>query len=366
MRLAPRLVTALSPLVFGCGTPPAMAPSPVVPFAGAQVTPVSASAAPADSPPPPSLDRDFVHVVLPPSVWPLLSISGRGPSDVWILGAGNALLHLDGDRVVKTYTAEPCFQVAMFEWVAVSAGDELRLLGQYQDPGGRLLSAVFDPVKGVVGACGASSGFLGLDCPWHHAWGAPAGDGRLCTLGDVKMPDYDPFVPRDARVKLQIDSASARADDGWFVVRLGEEADERTEIHRYNGVTWVRVGALEKGLVLVATSFDKAGRGWILARRIEDDEAGPATALVRLDGRSLTRVSVPPSFEAGQVLASGSETVWFIGAERKLFEWDGETLREGESPFVPIDSWVSPRGDLWLLGEKPNELVHTTGQQVTR
>jgi hypothetical protein len=246
----------------------------------------------------------------------------------------------------------------MFQWIGVSVGDEMTLLGQYQDPNGRLLAASFDPVKGVVGPCGASSQFTGLDCPWHHAWGAPPGDGRLCTLGSVDLPDFDPFVPVDARVKLEIARASVQGDDGWFVANLGEGASQHSEVHRYNGVTWVRVGVIEKGLVFAASSLDKAGRGWILVKPAGSE--GPATGLLRLDGRSLSTVPVPPSFEAEQVLSAGPDTVWFLGAARKVFEWDGKALRQGEAPFEPTDVWASSSGDLWLLGDKENEIVHTS------
>jgi hypothetical protein len=45
----------------------------------------------------------------------LTSISGSGASDVWILAEEGALLHLDGERLVKTYQPEPCFQAGMFQ-----------------------------------------------------------------------------------------------------------------------------------------------------------------------------------------------------------------------------------------------------------
>src|SRR4051812_5464868 len=114
MRFALRLVLALSAVVVGCTAPPVKAPSPAL-----QVTVVAAVAAPADSPTPadlptPALDREFVPVTLPEGVGSLTSMSGRGASELWILGDEGALLHFEGERLVKSYLPEPCFRQAAF------------------------------------------------------------------------------------------------------------------------------------------------------------------------------------------------------------------------------------------------------------
>lgn len=359
MDLAFRATLALAALLAGCAAPAARAPASSAAPAGA----ASARPAPPPTSPPRPFARDFVRVHLPGDDSRILSISGRDRSDVWLLDEGGTVFEVDGARRVHKFDPARCMTTNVFVWVEISAArGGVRLLGEYQDPNGRLVSATLDPVTGASSQCGPYADYSPLDCRWHHAWGTSFQDGRACALRDARLPDYDPFVPVADRVKIEIMAVSMRgADDGWLATEIGEGAARRLELHRYNGVTWVRVAVVDPGLDYADLWADDAGRAWILVKR--SGAEGPATVLLRLDGRALSAVPVPASFAATWIQAAGPEAVWFGGWGTNLFEWDGSGLRQGETPFAPTASWAGPGSELWIVGAKKDELAHTTSSQ---
>jgi hypothetical protein len=325
--------------------------------------PASPESAPAAAPAAPALPwaRDFVKVALPADVGAIQSISGRD-REAWLLDEDGVLLRLEGGRVAGRYQPRKCFDSVSFQWVGVRAErDGLRLAGSVQAPGANQISATYDPIKNVVGECRATEGPDAFDCPWFHVWGAGGVlDGRQCSLGKIKLPDYDPFIADpEKRVQLQLFGWGVQMRgkrDGWMVADVGAGGAERVEVHRYDGVTWTRIAVLPAPSAFDDLWSDDAGHAWLLAR--------PA-GVRRFAGRTMSAVPLAEGFAAERLAASGPDRAWFFGVEKKIFESDGASMRAGEAPFVPTRAWAEPGGELWLAGEKKGELVRTSAQAVS-
>lgn len=341
----------------------APAAPPAAPPARPPASPESAPVTPPQAPAPSALPwaRELVPVPLPADVGAIISISGRD-REVWLLDDGGALVRLEGGRVAARYRPKKCFETNVFEWYGVRADrDGLRLLAQYQDVNGRLTSAPYDPIKDQVGSCTSTEGSDDFDCPWFHHWGGPEVlDGRRCSLGKIKLPDYDPFIAdEEKRVQYQLMPHAVKVRgkrDGWLVADVGAGDAQHVEVHRYNGVSWVRLAVLPAPSSYGDMWADDAGHAWLLAR--------PA-GVRRFAGRTMSAVPLPEGFAAERLAASGPDRAWFFGVEKKIFESDGNAMRAGEAPFVPARAWADPTGELWLAGEKKGELVRTSARAVS-
>ena len=147
--------------------------------------------------------------------------------------------------------------------------------------------------------------------------------------------------------RLPIDTLSMHGlDDGWIT---SIDEDRRARLLRYNGVTWAPQATFDPGLAIVAMWVDEQAHPWLLARRGGKEE-DPANVVLRFDGQALHSVPVPASFAARGVQGTSARDVWFVGAGRTVYQWDGQRLRQGEAPIDVADAWSSPGGEVWIVG----------------
>ena len=175
-----------------------------------------------------------------------------------------------------------------------------------------------------------------------------------CALGTAWAPSFN--EPSGDAIDMGIHHIAAwmhGLDDGWLLT-WGE--DGRKWLHRYNGVTWAPVATIEKELSVIDLWVDEERRPWLTVRRGRQWD-GPANMVLRFDGKALQALPVPASFTTGLVRGTSSRDVWFVGAGRKVYQWDGERLRQGEAPFDASDAWSSPGGEVWMVGER--QVAHT-------
>jgi hypothetical protein len=337
---------------------------------------------PALAEPLPPLSRPFVSVTLPGIRGMLASVSGRSSQDLWFLsdeetapadlmsGAG-VVFHYDGKKV-KSY-GQPCAR-ALFGSVAVSKDSVLAMGSRPWTRGvwphfraALLANGKWDCYGDtVVGGLTVSSG--------DHLWKASCvGDPWLCHIEveggpAIALPFFDgSFRDREAHPPEPLAMAMRAADDGWMV--LGGD-DSRQWLVHYNGVTWEPRAGLDEGLEVVDLWVDGEGHVWMTARRgkqatssvvqgpadyawetdTHSNDNAEANLILRFDGHTLSALAVPASFKTQLVRGSGPQDVWFVGLDRTVYQWDGTQLRQGEAPLLVLDAWMSPGGELWLVG----------------
>jgi hypothetical protein len=385
-RLSPPLFAAAFFLVAGCGgaaRPPASppgAPATKVPVAPAVAAPApsAAPAAPVVSatpdPPPlaeplPPLARAFVSVTLPGVTRPVVAIGGRGPKDLWFVtseeitglavSVGGEVLHYDGKRV-KSY-GHPC-DAAVFRGGVVVAAETVVALGSR--PWARGVHPLFRVALGKAGKWSCDYNDVGYRegltrSSGDHVWQLSCyeGDCHLERAGGpaAAVPSYHlSFEKRKQEDRDAPPAVSALwmngLDDGWMV-HLDDEG--RDWLLRYNGVTWVPQAPLEQGLLTMDLWADQEGHAWLLARRGGSDQ-DPANTLLRFDGHGLSKLPLPASFAATMVRGTGPRDVWLLGGGRKVYQWDGQQLRQGEAPFEVQDAWGAPGGEVWIVGGDEN------------
>ena len=369
-------------LASGCAgaPPPPEVPAAVAPTAppaasGDATPPVASSAATAapppvatfsiPRPPPPAeplapLTRTFTTVKLPGVKRSIVSVEGRGPNDLWFMTyeeqtdqyartVGGDVLHYDGKRI-KSH-GHPC-PYSMFGGIVVS-GDAVVALGYRPWSRGVAPSFRASLVKDSTWNCeedrgGYSAGITTTS--GDHVWelSCRSDDCRLEASGGPSVPLPSDHPSFDAKKQDAPDAIQAiwmrGLDDGWMV-RSGD--DGRSWLLRYNGVTWTAVAPLEEGMYgngLWAEGNDV----WILVGWSADD--GLATDLLRYDGRSFSYVPVPKGFSTRRVRGASGRDLWFSGAGKALYQWDGAALHQGEGPFEVDDLWAGPGGEVWLVG----------------
>jgi hypothetical protein len=160
------------------------------------------------------------------------------------------------------------------------------------------------------------------------------------------------------------------AADGWMV---HEGGDGNPWLFRFNGVAWARRLPLPLGLNIVDLWADDEGQAWLALRRGGKD-GDPADILARTDGQAYTALAVPKSFAIQTIRGSGAKDIWFLGDNRKVYQFDGKQLRQGAAPFPVADAWGSPDGDVWFAGgseavdDKPRKpmLAHLSAAGVKK
>jgi hypothetical protein len=401
-----RSLLAGAVLAAGCGgaVPPPSAPAEVQ----ASPSPPPARERPRDAPPPappvveeakpadagPILEpllplaRPIVSVTLPGVDWPLTAVQARSPHEVWFLGGadeGGCLVRYDPPRVVVVarWTESDLDRGISTPSKRKPAPNEFMKVFSYgpHTPG---FSGVFlgkDEVMltGSVAAWARGPGMLrgalrhgkwswessywrGLTVSsGEHVWElncSPVMDSwwtyRDCSFWasggpPASFPSHDASYGQEGEsTALVVQALQMRGlDDGWIVI--ADEGEPRLLL-RYNGVTWAPVAAIDAALTVVGLWGDEAGNAWIAARRGGKDD-DPANVALRFDGHALRPLPVPASFAATSVTGTGPEDVWFLGAGRKVYQWDGQRLRVGEAPFDVGAAWASTGGEMWVVGD---------------
>lgn len=372
LALASCAAPAAPPALPAAPPAPATAPladSPSPPSTAKPAAPPSAPPTPALALPPPlteallPLTRTFAPVPLPGVRGHITSISGRGPEDVWLLSSEEyndnksgfapkkgKVVHHDGRRVIKEYK-HPCWG-AQFSSIEV-ARDGIILAG----------SNPFIRAPPVETALLSGKGSREWECwnafttshaaPGDAAWTLNCGsqDGRLCYFQAAggrraAIPaTHASFGEMGETAPHTITAWEIRGDDdGWMVA--GDDTG-RPWLLRYNGVTWVPKAALD-GLEIARLWVSSDNQVWLLAPR----ENQPSVVL-RFDGRALHAVPVPESFKVDGMLGVGRE-MWFYGRGRKVYQHDGQRLRQGEASFEVSSAWAASNGQVWIAGGTGN------------
>lgn len=375
-----RTLPLLAALALAAGSagaaPPPSAPPSAAPTVPAAPPPQAAAAPPAKEPslpalaprpatPPldealPPLTRSFARVQMKGVKEPFIAVGGRGPRDVLflteesfgqvrgsIMGGAGIIYRSDGERVVERMV--PCGHYSFSSIVA--SRDEIVLDGHnmwFRGVPGRLWSSF----------AGGGAKRAAWECSRMFRGGfAVASGGQVwryecsyagCAVTAPGLPEVP--LPEGAGNGEVMALWMRAADDGWVIV---PEGDGRSALFRYNGVAWTRRASLDD---LEAREMwgDGDGHLWILAHRgaQKGQHQTAANAVLRFDGRTLVEVAVPRGFAASLLRATGPEDVWFVGAERRAYQWDGQRLHQGEAPFAPTDAWAAPGGELWIVGDK--------------
>jgi hypothetical protein len=350
---------------------PAAAPAkPAAPAGSAAAPPAEPAAAVKLEIPPPlteplqPLTRSFASFSFPGVVGGISAIGGTGSKDLWLI-AGKSIkngsleewgvvYHYDGQRS-KSY-GHPCFAANFSQIVATK--DTVVAVGFR--PWSRGVAPPFRIALGRDGKwpcdyadIGFSSGFtvaagekvwqlscLGGDCTLETAGGPAAPVPRFHETHEDPNPD-------DRRVPLVFSAFHMRGADDGYLVREGE--DRTAWLFRYNGVTWKAETPLPAGLSINSLWTGDEGHAWILARSGGKDD-DPANLVVRWDGRAFTALAVPKDFAALSACGTSASDVFFFGTGKAVYQWDGQRLRKGETPFNPADTLCLPRGDVWIVG----------------
>jgi hypothetical protein len=300
------------------------------------------------------LTRPFVKVTLPGVTGSLISVSGRSSRDLWFISdeefalkpqqsamQQGVLIHSDGKRVLAR--TEPSCWGAAFTSIRVAKR-------------GLLLQGNNPYVRGPSGEIGYLDERGKGEClhEWSSARVAPGSVWKLqchsperptCVLGSAEgksaaLPFHHPsFGEAGTGTPLQMAAWEMRSEsDGWMVLH-GEE-DTSYALYRYNGVTWIDVATIPEGEG-VAMWLEDDDHPWIAS-------SGPPR---RFDGRALVPIAAPESFAATIIVGTGPRDVWFLGAGRRVYQWDGQRLHEGEAPFEVGDAWAEPGGEVWIVGK---------------
>jgi len=299
----------------------------------------------------------------------IISIHGRNPHDIWFLTEDQTVLHDDGKRIVDRYV-EPCGWgnygdteggvSTRFAQILVDK-EKVHVLGESRDPytrvGGDLTATLSKNNKkwsckeqGITPALAASFG----DHTWKLAHNMASAACRLRALDGpcASPPSWAPSYaePSGDAVDMGIDSIALwmfGVDDG-FIVTFDDEG--RLWIHRYNGVAWSPVAALDKEIRIMNLWADDERHLWLTARR-GGHWGDPATMILHFDGKALRALPVPASFKTRFVHGTSARDVWFFGAAGKVYQWDGETLRQGAVSSDASDGWSSLGGEVWLVSK---------------
>lgn len=304
------------------------------------------------------LSRPVVPVTFTGVKGPVVALHGRNPRDVWVLYE-DELVRTDGKKVLKRFK-KPCKLGAKREYgtygtvftTLLVERDTVMLVGDSLDPNSRLGSdytAILDArgrwrcdteKEDITPVYAVSDG----DRAWKLAHNMSNAPCRLKSRGGVCAPVpvfaawyVDP--PRDS-IDMGVHSRAVwmrGTDDGWLVT-----ADEewRDWLLRYNGVAWTRVANLGEHSSVSDLWADDAGHAWLMG----------LGGIVRFDGKEMRRIPVPAGFEARFVRGTSARDVWFAGAGKKVYQWDGEKLRRGDIPFDVENVWSSPGGEVWFAG----------------
>ncbi len=344
----------------------------------------------------PAFAGRFEAVPIPKKTAAVVSVSGRGEDDVWMLARGGPVLHWDGKRVADMGTPQcftdnccgtlldcakkpglcrkppaegchpfgpPCAMRVDWGWVEVDEGDVA--VGAIVDTGG-MRGSLVEAHLGKGGRWACAQGKDDMVQPGSRG----RGDGPRAmekSVGGAAVRFEGPavlvnvlggysLVVDGRRVPLPADVERAR--DVGFEARgpadLWLWRSDGGRVWRGNGLAWT---PLRTELAQVAgVWFADPGSAWMLGSMGEGNEL-----LVRWDlgPRPGLRADEPPSapgparrFEtpgATIVLHSDRPDFWLLGKTAFYF-WDGRDLRRAEAPLDVEDAWRSRRGEVWVAG----------------
>lgn len=273
----------------------------------------------------------------------LMSIHGRGPDDVYAVGAddgsGGLILHYDGSswsRVTNGDKHDLWWVETFADGTAIAAGSGGTILRDKGDGAGFVRDVTpglgSQTIYGVWGSGSddlwAVGGFAGR---WGFLW---HWDGESWT--NQELPDGLP-LSADGELPALFKVWGRAADDVWVVGGNG------TILH-YDGAAWSVIdGGTDQLLFTVHGNAD------------EVVIVGPETVLVGgLDGFTnqvpegagiLQGACTEPD---GGVLVSGqSGTLWVLSVEG---EWEQQVNTFGVSPESLHATWVDPTGGRWSVG----------------
>lgn len=373
--------------------PVATAPSPPPPPASARPLPASTPLDPEPDPPPPALaeplpalTRTFQAVSLPGVKNAITSISGRGPNDLWLIISEIVDDHRYESGVIYQYDGKklksrghPCLYA---NWIGVEAGKGVAAasLSRAWSRGVRPQFWATMTTDGNWHCDYADEGFSSgviqsvgdkvfqLTCTETRKCGLQIVGGPAVAFPSImgnEEPPHEGDIPPYSAIYM------TAAADGFLV---HEHEDGRDWLWRYNGVTWRPLAPITDGMSAISLWGDSLGNAWILLRssNLKDDE--PAGSVLRWDGKKLSYLAVPASFQASMIRATGPDDVWMIGPEGRLYQWDGKALHQGKAPMDVLDAWGSSKdGDLWLAGqtftskkyeEGEGRLAHTGPREI--
>lgn len=308
-----------------CGAPPESAPGPV--------------------------EAGFQEVTLPPKTPALLDVEGRDDRDVWFLTAEDSaehqsILHWDGGSV----SAERISCSSGKETTLEISPRELIVRGQYND-GLYLVSrqARRDP-KGAW-SC-ADHEMEGYFLPLFDQEIRIAGSHGF-TPSPHTLPEPEHGDGETSRAAPRI--AGRKADDVWLA------SGASSHVLHWNGVVWED---RSPGIPAVESIHVSAsGVAWLASGRARDQGSGApkspddkakraGNTVLRWDpaARAWACLPTPVGFYTGHIRGVNEHDVWLIGGE-EIYHWDGQTFQRAVNPIPYLrDAWLSPAGELWLVG----------------
>jgi hypothetical protein len=352
---------------------------------GLLAAPPAAEPAPAPpaSAPLPALAARFEKVALPSEVGAVISVVGRGTSDVWMLARGNVVFHWDGARTTRRGTPrcftdsccarlvdcarqrEACSPTCSLGWFGCAQAVDFQSLRLTADD---VIAEAVVYTGGMRGALVAARLRGGFRCeqssddlvyPGQRASGDAAHAEEL-SVGGAEVRFEGPAMLGNAlggyslsidgrRIPLPddamgVDLAVAALDDLWLWQWSGGR------VWRGNGLTWY---PLATGAEQLAGLWVGEGMVWALATA----EKEGAERLLRWDlERGGWHEDATPG--ATKLIHDEGGRFWLLGKTAQ-YHWDGRTLRRGEAPLDVEDGWLAATGELWLVGGDRSATVTT-------
>jgi hypothetical protein len=360
MSMARTAALAALLLAASCASPvPPRPPPPPRPIAAAPAPPppdgprtLLGAPAPVAVPevPPPApvvgeLPRRFEVVRLPPRVTTLFAVAGRGERDVWMLGEGREVLRWQGSRLDAVKMPACAFEVTLGPGYRVHsepAYDTLAVLPGSVSVSGIRTDAGF---RGSYPVFVEASSRDGRTFACHEGGDAAlirsmAGEAEIALMRAFSSARPLSVAGRGLPLPAGADQGEARVAgragaDLWLWSRGGEG------VWHHDGVGW-QPRPLGRGKV-AGLWVDEDGAAWVvgggLAQRW-DRQAGAWRIL-----------PLPADLDASHVAAASAREVWFFG-KTTAFVWNGREVRRGELAVGEVRAaWVSPGGELWVVGE---------------
>lgn len=372
-RFSKALISSLAFALTACGPPPAppAPPAPVVEAPPAAVTATARTlagfslvrrppAAPICAAPPSTepgpISAGFREVTLPAKTPALLDVEGRDDRDVWFLPRGTdghpSLLHWDGATLSEDRI--PCYSGKGERLVL--GQDTLLFLGVYDNGEYPEYQEARRSPRGAW-SCPDNDGkavYLPLGAEMLRFSGRPVLSGQ-----DLPIPDFGTTWSALG----SLDLAGHAPDDVWL--------SGGGDVLHWNGVTWEDMSPGLPSLWSLHVALD--GTVWIAGRKGEDgskddhqDKKGGEKPLeedvvLRWDpaARAWICLPTPATLDILYVRGVSANDVWLLG-KKEIFHWDGKAFQRELTPIPHLsDAWLSPAGELWLVGWKDTESSST-------
>ena len=298
------------------------------------------------------------------------SVHGQNPRDVWLLATEeetkDLLLHYDGQRITQTIKGPfGCFGALKedvsrrFVQVLTDQG-HVRVHGYSRDPNSRVGGDVTASLDLRTKRWTCSETGVGTDdsSSGDYTWKLqdPAMGDSSCQLRPIggtciPIPWWSPSYVEPSQDSTEYGVRTQALwmqglNDGWLA--NGDESGH-SWLFRFNGVGWSPIVGLDRGRRIAGVWADQNSRAWaVVAPSYGTEGKG---GLLRIEGREVRPLPVPDTFKATYVRGTGPRDVWFVGGKEAVYQWDGETLRQGKAPFEVADVWSSPGGEVWMVGD---------------